>query len=203
MGLDFAAFGIEPPTRRSSSTSSSSSASSRDSEIDALNRQIKLLELRAKLAELEGPRNDNKVVNEEQVAIPVTTIEGAKLKGTIDMKTGTSRERTTIKVNFRFSERKFGILQKKFPGIIFAQPDYGGHDHPLAHVETIVATRRLQQLIPAGDKVLDLYGNPSANETFNKTQGKRANSKRIDTAISIMTAKDPTQSHQIRSRRRF
>jgi hypothetical protein len=160
-----------------------------DPEIRALLVQIRKAELMQQLAAFTTKAEAPMVVVED-LALPINEGLSQPHKNAIDMKTGMPLKKTQLKINFRLSERQFGILQKRFPGVLFCQPDFGGHDHPVAHVETMLGTRRLQSMLPGGTKILDLFGNPTANQGYNALQRGRHAPKHVDTMVSVLSAKD-------------
>jgi len=82
-------------------------------------------------------------------------------------------------------------MRERFPGVIFHTAYFGEHDHPRAHAECMLGTRRLTSQIQAGHKILDIFGNPGANEGFNKDQSKKlVRPKSIDTLVCKLTASD-------------
>lgn len=80
--------------------------------------------------------------------------------------------RRVIPLDYTLSEVEFNYLHDKHPGWVFASVGSGGHDHPIAHACTILASYSLFHKLPKG-KYLDINGNPTSCETFNSENNGR------------------------------
>jgi len=74
---------------------------------------------------------------------------------------------------------------------------YTGHDHPISHAATLVGIRYIQNMFRPGERVCDVYGNPTANEKTNLYFKRRSERPRnpiaaptIDTWVKHKTASD-------------
>jgi hypothetical protein len=83
-------------------------------------------------------------------------------------------QRLKLPVGFALPREKLDKLKKEFPGVFFHCRDNGNHDHPYSHVVTQIGTRMLQRRIQPGARILDVYGNPRACDSFNASQGQAA-----------------------------
>jgi len=110
---------------------------------------------------------------------------GAFHKGVGDPKT-TGIPKRVMPVQFRLSADQSALLIKRFPDWWFVQVAAGGHDHPVSHVTTQVATYEAQQKL-RGKRVLDIHGNPTANEAV---MNQRRDAGAITTVVSLETPKD-------------
>jgi hypothetical protein len=79
-------------------------------------------------------------------------------------------EKLLVFVHFCLTREVIKALCARFPAMHFTSDDHRNHDHPIAHVVTQVGTRLLQRMFPSGAIILDVYGNPSGAESFNKSQ---------------------------------
>jgi hypothetical protein len=90
---------------------------------------------------------------------------------------------------FRLNEAEHKELVKRFPDWIFVQTSSSGHDHPVSHCTTMIATYELVKSLPAGSahnpaRYLDLHGNPRSNA---RVSGP---TKQIKTVVNLECPKD-------------
>eukprot|EP00697_Spironema_sp_BW2_P014747 gnl/Spiro4/528_TR291_c0_g1_i1.p1 gnl/Spiro4/528_TR291_c0_g1~~gnl/Spiro4/528_TR291_c0_g1_i1.p1 ORF type:complete len:576 (-),score=32.72 gnl/Spiro4/528_TR291_c0_g1_i1:70-1698(-) len=78
---------------------------------------------------------------------------------------------------FFLRKSKMAFLQERFPRTTFRCVSDNAHDHPLAHTETMIATKKALRLAPAGSLVVDYYGSASAMDAFNAEQQRSNNPK--------------------------
>lgn len=88
-------------------------------------------------------------------------------------------------VPFRLTESQFKQLSVKYPDWMFVQTGYQGHDHAVSHASTDIDTFNLKTKLRGN--VLDLHGNPTANERSNKKKGAKC---KVDTYVNLVTPKD-------------
>jgi len=90
------------------------------------------------------------------------------------------------------TDAQFRYLKKRFPRTLFRANDDQNHDHPIAHTETLVATRHMQQKYNKDIKILDVYGNPTSNEYYNKRQttGNDNTGRTMESLVHRFTEKD-------------
>jgi len=79
-----------------------------------------------------------------------------------------------INVPFCFYPDQFKRFRIMFPRVnLDSGLSYTHHDHPVAHTATMVGIRKLQSLLQPGQLCLDLHGNPTGNEQYNRFQLSR------------------------------
>lgn len=78
---------------------------------------------------------------------------------------------------FFLKKSKMDFLQARFPRTTFRCTDDKAHDHPLAHTETMIATKKALRIAPAGSLVVDYYGSVSAMASFTAEQARSNNPK--------------------------
>jgi hypothetical protein len=94
--------------------------------------------------------------------------------------------KTVMPLNYRVSREQFEYLHKLFPDYHFVQVKNDGHDHPVSHAITQVATFEMMRGFKnSGKKILDIHGNPAANSLL-----RAELSLDITTAVSLISAKD-------------
>lgn len=107
-----------------------------------------------------------------------------------------------IPVNYVFYPDQYRRFREMFPKVT---PDSGlaftHHDHPVAHTATLVGTRRMQGMLRPGEFVLDVNGNPTANEAFNRFQSTRVRKRPglprppiVETMVDMNTSADAVRS---------
>nr|QLC27601.1 putative methyltransferase [Erysiphe necator associated abispo virus 2] len=79
-------------------------------------------------------------------------------------------------------------MQKNFPNTFFSVTKDHNHDHPIAHLETMIATRHAIDTIPNGSRILDLFGNPRARDSFMNRRDLRG--RTMETVVNLQTEKD-------------
>jgi len=79
-------------------------------------------------------------------------------------------EKLLVFVHFCLTRPVIKALISRFPAMHFACDDHRNHDHPISHVVTQVGVRLMQRMFPSGATILDVYGNPAAAESFNRSQ---------------------------------
>jgi len=99
-------------------------------------------------------------------------------------------QKLIIYVHFALTKTMILALCARFPGMFFQSVDHRNHDHPIAHVVTQVGTRLLQRMIRPAARILDVYGNPSAAEGFNRSQARSRTPKVMDTLVNAMCPSD-------------
>lgn len=98
--------------------------------------------------------------------------------------------RKVLPINFRLAPDEMKYLSTCFPDWLFIQSGNGGHDHPISHVTTMIATHELQKALASGEDdksprvYLDLHGNPLSNA---RMSGDR---KVIKTCVNAESPKD-------------
>lgn len=98
---------------------------------------------------------------------------------------GKDRIKKVMPLNYRLSDAQFKLLHDKFPDYHFVQVKSDGHDHPISHTITQIASYEMMCSIRRNASVLDIHGNPSANARLRKSLGMD-----IQTAVSKVSAKD-------------
>jgi hypothetical protein len=99
-------------------------------------------------------------------------------------------QKLMVYVHFALTKAMILQLTARFPGMFFQSVDHRNHDHPIAHVVTQVGTRLLQRMIRPCARVLDVYGNPSAAESFNRSQARGRTPKVMDTIVNVKCPSD-------------
>jgi hypothetical protein len=90
---------------------------------------------------------------------------------------------------FRLSREEHEELVKRFPDWIFVQTSSAGHDHPVSHCTTMIATYELTRSLPSGSaahpmRYLDLHGNPRSNARVSGA------TKQIRTVVNLESPRD-------------
>lgn len=83
---------------------------------------------------------------------------------------GDKVKRLLFYVNFALVAASIKALHARFPMVHFHSRGFFNHDHPISHVITMLGTRQLQRMLPAGARILDVYGNQNACDSFNAGQ---------------------------------
>jgi hypothetical protein len=95
---------------------------------------------------------------------------------------------------FCLSKAKLNFLTSRFPRTTFRCSVDTMHDHPLAHAETMIACNQAQRMIPAGKRVIDLFGSPKSCDLLNAGQARANNPKVFQSYTALMTEKDYLRS---------
>lgn len=91
---------------------------------------------------------------------------------------------------FCLNKDQLGFLTARFPRTKFRCTVDTTHDHPIAHTETMIATNVAMRRVPAGHTIIDLFGDPSAADRYNRSQSKSASPKHCVPYCSVMSEKD-------------
>jgi len=91
-------------------------------------------------------------------------------------------------IPFSINRGKLEYLQKKFPSTFFSVSKDHNHDHPIAHVETMIGTRHMLDTIPDNATILDVYGNPGARDAFMNRRDLRG--RTMETLVTLFSEKD-------------
>jgi hypothetical protein len=91
-------------------------------------------------------------------------------------------------VPFALKPVELAYMQKNFPNTFFSVSKDHNHDHPIAHLETMIATRQAIDTIPDDSRILDVYGNPRARDSFMNRRDLRG--RTMETVVSLATEKD-------------
>jgi len=102
----------------------------------------------------------------------------------------TAPKMKTYTLPFVLNEKQLKYATTTFPRTIFRCGQDAGHDHPLLHLETMIAADQAARLFPAGHLVVDVWGSPKRCTDLNKGQQRSNNPKRFLPYVSIMTEKD-------------
>jgi len=97
-------------------------------------------------------------------------------------------------LDYGLTDKQFGDLSKRFPGVAFVQVGMDAHDHPIAHTSYRIVWENVMRKLRPGQHVADISGNPQHNEAFNKRQVKRDRPITIDTFCKVMSTKDSIRS---------
>jgi len=95
---------------------------------------------------------------------------------------------------FCLAKPKLSFLTARFPRTTFRCSVDTMHDHPLAHAETMIACNQAQRMIPAGKRVIDLFGSPKACDGLNLGQARANNPKVFQAYVALMAEKDYLRS---------
>jgi len=92
---------------------------------------------------------------------------------------------------FRLTDEQAKVLRERFPDWLFIQTSSQGHDHPVSHCTTMIATHEMIKALPSGTRAaptiyLDLHGNPKANARMCPANG----TKRIITVVNCESPRD-------------
>lgn len=97
--------------------------------------------------------------------------QGATKKGFGPVPGPNTQVKKVLRLNYQLNEHQVKYLHGLCPGWLFYTDTTCGHDHPIAHTLTSLASRALvEELLPvtrdreAPLDVLDLHGSPTANE---------------------------------------
>jgi hypothetical protein len=90
---------------------------------------------------------------------------------------------------FRLSVDELAYLSKCFPDWMFVQTSSAGHDHPVSHCITKIATYEAMKALTSGSKTypkhyLDLHGNPKSNKRWS------GDTKKIHTVVEYASPQD-------------
>jgi hypothetical protein len=107
-----------------------------------------------------------------------------------------------LRVPFSLYPHQYREFRKLFPRVnIDSGLNFHHHDHPVAHAATMAGTRYIQSRLPQGAMVLDLHGNPSGNENFNRYQANRSRRRPrlgqptvVDTFVEMHDAADAVRA---------
>lgn len=102
----------------------------------------------------------------------------------------TAPKMKTYTLPFVLNEKQLKYATTAFPRTIFRCGQDAGHDHPLLHLETMIAADQCARLFPAGHHVVDMWGSPKRCTDLNRGQQRSNNPKRFFPYVSIMTEKD-------------
>jgi len=91
-------------------------------------------------------------------------------------------------VPFALTKDQLKFLEGRFPYTFFSVYKDHNHDHPIAHIETMIATRHVIDTIHDGTAILDMYGNPSSRDTFMARNDLRG--RTMETLVHRETEKD-------------
>jgi len=168
--------------------------------IELRQKEIKLAALEAshkeemaiysRIKNLREHSDDIVIAVNEDTAAPASHPSARAFAGTIPLspeKPGAHMAH--IQLNYRLSNEDRKVLKTKFPGVVWRESQYGNHDHPKAHAETMLCARQAQKHIQKGAKCLDIYGSPASNAAFNHGQ-RGFYKKRIETLVNEFTEKD-------------
>lgn len=101
------------------------------------------------------------------------------------------RPRRVLETRFTLNKEELALLKRRYPSWYIHTTATTGHDHPVAHVDTMLSSRSLfEEKLPRGTTaaptiVLDINGSPRSN----KSQAGRLGMK-ILTTCKVMTPKD-------------
>jgi len=96
----------------------------------------------------------------------------------------------TYTLPYVLDDAQLKMANSRFPRTIFKCAQDNGHDHPLAHLETMIAADQAARMFPAGSLVLDLWGSPKRCSDLNRGQARSNNPKTFHAYVSIMVEKD-------------
>nr|QLC27600.1 putative methyltransferase [Erysiphe necator associated abispo virus 1] len=96
--------------------------------------------------------------------------------------------RKVQRVPFALTDRELKYMQKNFPNTFFAVTKDQNHDHPIAHLETMIGTRHMIDTIRDGARILDVFGNPGARDSFMGRRDLRG--RTMETLVSLSSEKD-------------
>lgn len=91
-------------------------------------------------------------------------------------------------IPYTLRAHQLAYLQKNFPNTFFSVSKDHNHDHPIAHTETMIATRQAIDTIPDGTAILDVFGNPRSRDTFMGRRDLRG--RTMETVVSLTSEKD-------------
>jgi len=92
------------------------------------------------------------------------------------------------RVPYSLTKKNTEYMSGNFPHTFFQVTKDHNHDHPVAHLETMIACRHTLDTIRDGAKCLDMNGNPGSADTFMARNDLRGRS--METLCSIFTEKD-------------
>lgn len=103
-----------------------------------------------------------------------------------------------LRVPFSLYPAQYRRFRELFPRVnIDSGLNFNHHDHPVAHAATMAGTRYIQARLPQSSLVLDLHGNPTGNENFNRYQEQRSAKRphlgeptRVETFVEMHDAAD-------------
>lgn len=96
----------------------------------------------------------------------------------------------TFNLPYCLSKQQLTFITSRFPRTTFRCKSDVMHDHPLAHTESMIATAKAMYMVPAGHRIIDLFGSPSKGEDFNKSQARSNKPKSMIAYCATMTEKD-------------
>lgn len=107
-----------------------------------------------------------------------------------------------INVPFVFYPDQYRRLRALFPRVsVDSGLNFCHHDHPVAHTATMIGQRYMQSMLKPGERVIDLHGNPTGNEKFNRFQESRVRKRPglppppvIATMVGMRTAMDAVRA---------
>jgi hypothetical protein len=86
------------------------------------------------------------------------------------------------------------LATQRFPRTVFHVGLDANHDHPIAHLETMIASERAIRMIPGGHTVFDIYGSPQRTMELNRKQQRSNNPKAFFSIVNRKTEKDVIRS---------
>jgi hypothetical protein len=92
------------------------------------------------------------------------------------------------RVPYSLTKKQTEYMTTNFPHTFFQVTKDHNHDHPVAHLETMIACRHLADGIRDGAKCLDINGNPGSADTFMARNDLRGRS--MEALCSVFTEKD-------------
>jgi hypothetical protein len=109
---------------------------------------------------------------------------GCYSKGVGTVTGGTPK--TVMPLSFRLTSAQFAELHERFPDYHFVQVKNDGHDHPISHAITQVASYEMMRGFKnTGKKIFDIHGNPALNDQIRKELGLD-----LTTGVRLETGKD-------------
>jgi hypothetical protein len=92
------------------------------------------------------------------------------------------------RVPYALTKKNTDYMIGNFPNTFFQVTKDHNHDHPIAHLETMIACRHMADTIKDGARCLDIYGNPASSDAFMARNDLRGRS--MEALIAYFTEKD-------------
>lgn len=102
----------------------------------------------------------------------------------------TAPKMRTYTLPFTLNDKQLALATARYPRTIFKCGVDAGHDHPIAHLETMIAAEAACRMIPAGHTVYDLFGSPKRCAAANRAQRRSDNPKVFHAYVALKTEKD-------------
>jgi hypothetical protein len=99
-------------------------------------------------------------------------------------------KRREYRLPYVLTDEQLKLASERFPRTLFRATMDNSHDHPLAHLETMIASDRAVRMIEGGAAVIDVYGSPKRVEDLNRGQRRSNNPKHFFALVKQVVEKD-------------